>query len=73
MVGVLILLSFVGLSGALHLPKPRLTYLMKSSSSLQMSVYSSAQGVPAQIVEERDACGTVHRCLYLRFKLAILK
>ena len=28
-----------------------------SGSALKMAVYSSAQGVPAALVEERDACG----------------
>lgn len=29
----------------------------RGKTSLDMSVYSSAQGIPAALVEERDACG----------------
>ena len=35
----------------------RLSSLQQRLNPLQMSVYSSAQGVPAALVEERDACG----------------
>jgi hypothetical protein len=41
----------------LRLPAPRSH--IKSKSALQMAIYSSAQGVPAALVEERDACGVV--------------
>ena len=35
----------------------RIASLNRRQATLQMAIHSSAQGVPAALVEERDACG----------------
>ena len=42
---------------AFRLQTPKTQALRKPINSLKMAVYSSADGVPAALVEERDACG----------------
>ena len=37
---------------------------LRRNTALEMAVYSSAQGVPAALVEERDACGVVSVSLF---------
>jgi len=41
----------------LQTPKTHASSSLRSINSLKMAVYSSADGVPAALVEERDACG----------------
>lgn len=40
---------------------PALRTPLRRNTALEMAVYSSAEGVPAALVEERDACGVVSR------------
>ena len=62
---LLCLQSVDGLHGTIATPRTRMQHHhhlhysnpLRRISSLNMVVYSPAQGIPAALVEERDACG----------------